>query len=142
MIATEEQVFYLGTALSWIKVRYPKRIYAYWYLSKVVHGCIIYHHNLGYISMGLYQDQKMWKYHCSWKFTNKKRTLEISTSIFPDHSWKLHSFFNHLYSWILQIVPALPFPQEISYPQPVHGFFYYNHQKWHVFLYYAIHSLF
>ena len=57
-----------------------------------------------------------------WKFTNKKRTPEIFTSIFLDHSWKLHSFFNHSYSWILQIIPALPFPQEISYPQPVHVF--------------------
>ena len=57
-----------------------------------------------------------------WKFTNKKRTPEIFTSIFLDHSWKLHFFFNHSYSWILQIIPALPFPQEISYPQPVHVF--------------------
>ena len=106
---------------------YPKSIYAYWYLFKVVHGCIIYHHNMGYISMWLYQHQKMWKYHCSWKFTNTKRTPEISTSTFLDHFWKLHSFFNHPYSWILQIMPALSFPQEISYSQPAHGG--YNHQK-------------
>ena len=61
---------------------YPKSIYAYWYLFKVVHGCIIYHHNMGYISMWLYQHQKMWKYHCSWKFTNKKRTLKFPQVLF------------------------------------------------------------
>ena len=108
---------------------YPKRIYAYSYLFNVVHDCIIYHHNLGYLSMWLYQHQKMGKYHCSLKFTDKKRTPEVSTSIFLDNFWKLHSFFNHPYSWILQIIAALLSPQEIPYPQPACGSFGYNHQK-------------
>ena len=87
----------------------------------------------------IYQHQEMWKYHCSWKSTNKKNTPENSTSTFLYHFWKLHSLFNHSYSWIQQIMPALPFLQEISYPQPTHGFFSYNHQKQYVFLYYTIH---
>ena len=92
MIATEEQVFYLGTALSWIKVRYPKRIYAYWYLSKVVDGCIIYHHNFGYISMWLYQDQKMWKYHFFLEIYKQK-----------EDPWNFHKHF----SWSFLKAPLL-----------------------------------
>ena len=66
----------------------------------------------------------------------QKRTPENSTSIFLNHFWKLHFFFNSPNS-----VPTLPFPQEISYPEPAHGFWLLLSKKY-VFQYYPIDSLF
>ena len=62
-----------------------------------------------YINVAISTPENVAKISLLLEIHKQKRTLEDSTNIFLNHSWKLHSFFNSPNSMI-------------ALPQPAHGF--------------------
>ena len=52
----------------------------------------------------------------------KRGPLKFPQVFFFDHFWRLRSFFNRPYSWILQIMPALPSPRKSHILNPPMAF--------------------
>ena len=71
---------------------YPKRIYAYWYFFKVVHGCVIYHHNLGeYINVTISTPE------------NGEMSLLLEIYKQKEDPWNFHKYF----SWSFLEAPLI-----------------------------------